>query len=83
MKGNTEAARYGSKDDSTYTYVLYLKMDIRKRQKKTSLLVYPQEIIKTSGKIHRVIGDFHNFFLSCKLPKQTSINYGNYPAVIQ
>ena len=34
MKGNTEAARYGSKDDSTYTYVLYLKMDIRKRQKK-------------------------------------------------
>lgn len=33
MKGNTEAARYGSKDDSTYTYVLYLKMDIRKKQK--------------------------------------------------
>lgn len=52
MKGNTEAAGYGSKDDSTYTYVLYLKMDIRKKQKKKiSLLVYPQEIIKTSGKI--------------------------------
>lgn len=43
MKGNTEAAGYGSKDDSTYTYVLYLKMDIRKSKKKKShFWFYPQ-----------------------------------------
>ena len=37
MKGNTEAAGYGSKDDSTYTYVLYLKNGYKEKAKKKNL----------------------------------------------